>query len=1141
MAVLGSALAGQTIILSTIGDTNFGPSAFVVTGNLTIDGTAAPGMILNRNTSGPAMRLFRIATNGILNLTNLTLENGSAQGVPGGNGNGGGGGGAGLGGAIYNTGSLMASNVNFTSNHAAGGSGGAYASTQIGGNGGGPTGGAGGLPYGSNGTNGGFGSGGGGTAGANGEGTGGTSGFGAGAGAGNGGANFGGSGGFGGGGGGGNACGGGGGLGAGGSIFNNGGLMALNQCVFNGGSATAGAGGAGSGGNVNGAAGSALGGAVFNYNSLAFVANCVFSNNAASSGADFYTLGDATNSSLTMSGVTMSDGYMAQTINGGVAQTLGHADSIAAHGSPWFQGEYYESIPNGASVTFNLALTQPPGSPTFTVTSSNQNVFPASGLSFTGSGSIGTLTATAANSGSGVSQITATIAYGGVSYSEWFTLAVGPDVPPVAASYSASVDQSQSVTVSVLATDSSPDNNSLTLVSVTQPAHGTATINGSTVTYANNGSTYTNDSFVYQVADGYGGVSTGTVSINVLPPPTIIVSTVADSGAGSLRNALASANSLGLGRIVFSNSLSNQKIQLASQGDFSFGVSALSCQNGFITIDGSSAPGLTLSVPTGGFPMRILQVYGGSTLQLISLTLEGGTAQGGNGDDGGSGGGGGGAGLGGAIYSEGTLIVSNCVVVSNTAAGGAGGFGGDGTENGVLAGGGGPNGGSPGGLDSNGNWVVPGDGGFGGGGGGAPYTGIGGSAGFGAGSAGDLSGDGFPFPAGSGGFGGGSGGTPEFGGGGGLGAGGAIFNNGGTATILNSTITNNLCEAGAGGGSVSNTAYYNGQPGSAFGGAVFNYDGQLFITNTVMSGNSADSGGGIYLLTDMGANQVSLSGVTANDPNGGTDFVPEVMYGADLQIFETSNIFSSKAPPFIGAIANVTASGTVTITVPTSEPGPGDTYSLTASSANPVLFPAPNLVINGSGPTATLTLTPAAGQTGSAAVTVTLIDNGVSVATTFQVTIGVTVSTPNIISANIVTNGGFHLHFLATTKVAYTVLASIDMKNWTAIGAAAETSSGVFDFTDLQASFYSHRYYRIQLGAYAGPVVPKILNQSRATNTFHLLFQGAANLTYGVQSSTNLINWTLLGLINQSAPGIYNFADTNSVSLNHRFYRISSP
>ena len=167
--------------------------------------------------------------------------------------------------------------------------------------------------------------------------------------------------------------------------------------------------------------------------------------------------------------------------------------------------------------------------------------------------------------------------------------------------------------------------------------------------------------------------------------------------------------------------------------------------------------------------------------------------------------------------------------------GGGGGGGSGGGSDGFFAGSGGNGaygGGGGGGANDGGN------GGFGGGGGSGNNNG--GNGGFGGGAG--LGGINQAVNGGSNGapghFGGGAGG---FSGGGGGALGGAIFNDGGTVTVRNSTFTNNAVSRGVGGG---------GNAGDA-GGAIFSHDGDLTIVNSTFSGNqSTGSGGAVVAYMD---------------------------------------------------------------------------------------------------------------------------------------------------------------------------------------------------------------------------------------------------------------------------------------------------
>jgi len=281
----------------------------------------------------------------------------------------------------------------------------------------------------------------------------------------------------------------------------------------------------------------------------------------------------------------------------------------------------------------------------------------------------------------------------------------------------------------------------------------------------------------------------------------------------------------------------------------------------------------------------------GGTLVIEGSTFEGNSAYGGLG---GVGLGGGGGGIGG---SGGSPLSSFCSV-NSTAGGGGGGARGDGGRCGSpdpLEGGGG--GGTisharntRGGFDCGGNggyagngqnapcpggggggagdtlFLLPGEDGFdggkghyGGGGGGGTLKGDGGRGGFGGGGGASGYAPFFGESGGDGGFGGGGGagndgaitdgdgGNGGFfagdggsrGGGGGAGLGGAIFNEGGTVDVRNSTFSGNTTSGGLS---------ERNQDGISGGGAIFSVNGHLTVLNSTISGGLARVGGGILVV-----------------------------------------------------------------------------------------------------------------------------------------------------------------------------------------------------------------------------------------------------------------------------------------------------
>ena len=85
--------------------------------------------------------------------------------------------------------------------------------------------------------------------------------------------------------------------------------------------------------------------------------------------------------------------------------------------------------------------------------------------------------------------------------------------PPVAKDDYATVQEnSTNNQINVLANDSDPDGDNLTIISVKQPLHGNATTDGLFAYYTPNASYFGPDSFTYTISDGAGGTATATVS-----------------------------------------------------------------------------------------------------------------------------------------------------------------------------------------------------------------------------------------------------------------------------------------------------------------------------------------------------------------------------------------------------------------------------------------------------------------------------------------------------------------------------------------------------------------------------------------------------------------------------------------------------
>jgi hypothetical protein len=86
--------------------------------------------------------------------------------------------------------------------------------------------------------------------------------------------------------------------------------------------------------------------------------------------------------------------------------------------------------------------------------------------------------------------------------------------PPVAVDDMATTVNGFPVTINVLANDSDPNGDPLTVTSVTDPPNGTAVNNGDgTVTYTPDCGFFGIDTFNYTISDGQSGTDTGTVTV----------------------------------------------------------------------------------------------------------------------------------------------------------------------------------------------------------------------------------------------------------------------------------------------------------------------------------------------------------------------------------------------------------------------------------------------------------------------------------------------------------------------------------------------------------------------------------------------------------------------------------------------------
>ena len=400
-----------------------------------------------------------------------------------------------------------------------------------------------------------------------------------------------------------------------------------------------------------------------------------------------------------------------------------------------------------------------------------------------------------------------------------------------------------------------------------------------------------------------------------LSAATFTVTSTADAGAGSLRDAIAQAEAATGPDTIEFNIGSAAPIEL-STFDLTrgFGKTALVVDSE-LTIDGStSAFAVTITRAAAAPEMRLLGVGSNARVTINSVAFDGGLARGGDGGAGVNGEiiGGGGAGIGGAVYVyQGELTLDSCTFSNNQAIGGSGnsasttanpnGGGGGGSSSfngGNFTGGGnsgaggagiagdapdssgGPGGANEAGAQASGNT----SGTLGGGGGGGNSSGDGtdpSTGGFGGGGGGGYS---LNTSTGAGGFGGGGGANGDsIAGAGGFGGGGG----GGIGSLVGGSFLVGAPSA-YGGGSGDAGGVRHGGGGAGMGGALFNHAGVLLVLNCTFSSNSTTGGTGANPGQALGDNLFARNGITyiLNGSGGGT---VHIVGDADLAHFRDVN------------------------------------------------------------------------------------------------------------------------------------------------------------------------------------------------------------------------------------------------------------
>jgi hypothetical protein len=181
---------------------------------------------------------------------------------------------------------------------------------------------------------------------------------------------------------------------------------------------------------------------------------------------------------------------------------------------------------------------------------------------------------------------------GGVASATVSVTVTSVNDPPSAVADAATTTFGNAVTILVLANDSDPDGNLLTVSAVTNGANGTVTNSVTSVTYTPNTGFAGTDTFTYTASDGQGGTATANVSVVVQPGVDYDISRFTVSN--NVRVGRAGTISL-----RFTNASTVQQLRTATVT----GVQAGNPTNPFYrqSLQISAAPGRTVTVSFPGF------------------------------------------------------------------------------------------------------------------------------------------------------------------------------------------------------------------------------------------------------------------------------------------------------------------------------------------------------------------------------------------------------------------------------------------------------------------------------------------------------------------------------------------------------------
>jgi hypothetical protein len=154
-----------------------------------------------------------------------------------------------------------------------------------------------------------------------------------------------------------------------------------------------------------------------------------------------------------------------------------------------------------------------------------------------------------------------------VSTDRTFTTSTPANGAPIAQADAATTQSATNVTIDVLANDTDPNGDPLSILSFTQPSNGSVAAVSGKLQYTSSTNFTGNDSFTYTISDGRGGTSTGVVSVTV-------------------QQAVPTSVNVVNGRLVIGGSASNETVTITGTGNGASGQYVVVTGQGTQTVSG---------------------------------------------------------------------------------------------------------------------------------------------------------------------------------------------------------------------------------------------------------------------------------------------------------------------------------------------------------------------------------------------------------------------------------------------------------------------------------------------------------------------------------------------------------------------------